>query len=189
MCKTLAWEALEIRRGRKTKFWNLGGMLELTSCAPAQRQAQAQPLALQCAVKTRQGRISNWATLEHSPLCSSMSMSAKKNKNEGFQTQSLTFSPLSSPSNSVSLPSPKISHVWYFYYRIPPLAPIHFLTILFLIDLPIDFLFEQVEEAMGSPRRRSKVSTMFLSIVWYSKVILKLKILLMSKFRKLFPKN
>ena len=100
-CKTMAWRALEIKKRRKTKIMK------------HRSHAGAQPLALQRASRIIKGRIWSRAMLECGSLRSSLPMSARKIKKRLEIPHSL--SPLSSPSVSLSLLSPKISHIWYFF--------------------------------------------------------------------------
>ena len=164
--------------------------MSIAPCAPAWRHTRTENPTLQRAPRTTKGMIWNPDT-PYAPACPGQQEKHKR----GLPAPKLSFSlssfiPFSSSSISISLfLSLKISYIWYFYHLIPRFVLIHFLTVTFLAYLPIVFSFEQVREAMGSPWRRPKLSTMFLSILWNSKVIFKLKISSMSRFRKLLSKD
>ena len=69
---------------------------------------------------------------------------SKKNNKRGLSAPNFSLSlsslvPLFSPSNSLSFFS-KISHIWYFYHLMPPFDYTHFLIVILLAYLLINFL-------------------------------------------------
>ena len=103
----------------------------------------------------------------------------------------ISLSPLVSlsPSSSLSLFFPKfltygIFTIFCYRLSLPTLYQLGYYPSYRLV-----FPFGQVGEAMGSLGRKPKLSTTFLSVLWNSKVSLKLKTSFMSRFRKLFPKD
>ena len=133
------WGAMEIRRGRKkTKFWNIGATLELSCLLSNVLLGWGEGAT---------GTGSHSSAVPCAPACPRWHQKIKRGLLALISYLSLSsLVPLSLLSRILSLSLslslfPKISHLWYFYPFIPSFLRTHFLLVIFLIDLLIDFLF------------------------------------------------
>ena len=107
------------------------------------------------------------ATLEHRKGSGKKIKGLYPKKRKKCFLSLLFLEPLSLSLFSLS----KTISIWYFYHLILLFVPYHPLSTIFSTIYRLMLICEQVKGSFGAIGRRPKLPTLFLFILWYSKVI------------------